>query len=51
MKIGELALQMTMTIVYYITEGKIQSPVSINSWNSRLATFTVVTDGLKSLIS
>ena len=49
MKIGDLALQLTMTIVYYITEGKIQSPVSSNGWNSRSATFTVVTDGLKSL--
>ena len=31
-------------------EGKIHSPVPSNSWNSTSATFTVVVDGLKSLI-
>ena len=32
-------------------EGKIQAPVPSNGWTSESATFTVVTDGLKSLIS
>ena len=33
-----------------LIEGKIKTPVTSNGWASKLATFTVVADGLKSLI-